>query len=263
MVADPIVGRASAVEPSTPAEQELAQRLYERHERTIYAHCLSRLRKREDAEDATQVTFLNAFRSVRRGVLPELELAWLFAIANHVIANRRRADARRRRVELPHDLSQLEDVFASPQGESEELIRLAEALAAMPDAQRRALLLREWQGLSCREIADDLAIGTGAVEALLFRARRTLQEELTRPSRRRRAGDLQVGSLLVRLKGLMGAGAAVKLLAATIGMVGAVGTVGSPVRTHPPAARVRVHAAAPAPARYARTPPAPAEPKSH
>jgi len=40
--------------------------------------------------------------------------------------------------------------------------------------QRRAILLREWQGLSYAEIADELQLSVGAVEALLFRARRGL-----------------------------------------------------------------------------------------
>jgi RNA polymerase sigma factor (sigma-70 family) len=242
VVANPLLGRASIE----------AGGLYERHARTIYAHCLSRLGNREDAEDALQATFLNAFRGVRRGVIPELELAWLYAIANRVIANRRRAEMRRRRVETPCDLDELQDVLASPQRESVELIRLAESLEAMPEQQRRALLLREWQGLSCREIAEELELTPGAVEALLFRARRTLQRELTRPRRFARLRGIQLGSLLLRLKSIFGASTAAKLVATAIAVVGAVGAgtsappprqaVRRPVAVRPPAVHRPVQA---------------------
>ena len=94
MAVQSILGPASSLDAGAKASA-----LYERHARSIYAHCLSRLGSRQDAEDALQVTYLNALRSFRRGVVPELELAWLFAIANRVISNRRRADSRRRRVE--------------------------------------------------------------------------------------------------------------------------------------------------------------------
>ena len=49
-----------------------------------------------------------------------------------------------------------------------------------PEQQRRALLLREWQGLSYREISEQLGITQAAVETLLFRARRSLAASLQR-----------------------------------------------------------------------------------
>jgi RNA polymerase sigma factor (sigma-70 family) len=62
----------------------------------------------------------------------------------------------------------------------------------MPAQQRRALLLREWRGLTYREIAAELELSQAAVETLLFRARRTLARGLdeaaaTRPAAPRRA----------------------------------------------------------------------------
>src|SRR4051794_24941692 len=212
---------------STLEASAYARTLYERHARTIYAHCLNRLRDRQDAEDALQATFLNALRGVRRGIVPELELAWLFAIANRVVSNRRRADARRRRVESPHDLHELQDVLAAPPAGAVDLVRLRDSLASMPEQQRYAFLLREWQGLSCREIATELALTTGAVEQLLFRARRTLQQELTKPeSRLRRLRGLGFGTLLLRLKTLLGLGTAAKLTAvATTAVVATVGVM--------------------------------------
>jgi RNA polymerase sigma-70 factor (ECF subfamily) len=154
--------------------------LYERYSRQILSYCQHQLGNREEAEDATQTTFLNAFRSLQRGVAPEFEAAWLYKIAQNVCLTRLRSSSRRRRVETTTDFEALQDAFAARAVESDELIGLPGALAALPDGQRRALLLREWQGLSYREISEELGITQAAVETLLFRARRSLAAGLER-----------------------------------------------------------------------------------
>ena len=67
--------------------------LYERYSRQIFAFCLHQLGSREEAEDATQTTFLNAFRSLQRGIAPEFESAWLYKIAQNVCLTRRRSSS--------------------------------------------------------------------------------------------------------------------------------------------------------------------------
>ena len=90
-----------------------------------------------------------------------------------------------------------------------ELDGLADALARLAPNQQRAILLREWQGLSYREIAHELGVTEAAVETLLFRARRSLARRLDR-SRVAALGNL--GSLAAWAKSLFG-GAAAKLAA--------------------------------------------------
>ena len=176
-----------AAVPSTPTPAaDAAHGLYERYRRQIFAFCLHRLGSREEAEDAVQSTFLNAFRSLQRGVSPEIEAAWLFKIAENVCLTRQRSSSRRQHVEWPSDLQALQDVVPSRSGDSDELFGLAEALDAMPAQQRRALLLREWHGLAYAEIAAELELSQSAVETLLFRARRSLARGLEQPEARER-----------------------------------------------------------------------------
>ena len=210
MVAVPSIGRASEVTPRRSAPEADATRdLYERYARQIYSYCLHQLGNREEAEDATQSTFLNAFRGFKRGVDPEFESAWLYKIAQNVCLTRQRSSSRRRKVETPGDLEAMQDFVPAPEVDSDELIRLPEALDAMPEQQRRALLLREWQGLSYKEIGDELDLSQAAVETLLFRARRSLaaglsDEPATRAAgagKRLGAGDL--GSIISILKSLL------------------------------------------------------------
>jgi RNA polymerase sigma-70 factor, ECF subfamily len=163
--------------------------LYERHSSRIFGFCLSRLGSREEAEDAVQTTFLNAQRGLGRGVVPNYELAWLFKIAQNVCHNRHQSARRRGCVEATQDLDALQDVLATPErGSSVSLADLTRALSGVPERQRRALLLREFQGLSYEEISVELGVSVAAVETLIFRARRSVAAELgrvgTKPSRR-------------------------------------------------------------------------------
>ncbi|MBA3843447.1 MAG: RNA polymerase sigma factor [Actinobacteria bacterium] len=199
------MGRTNQVTLRRAAPEADATRdLYERYARQIYVYCLHQLGNKEEAEDAMQSTFLNAFRGFRRGVDPEFESAWLYKIAQNVCLTRQRSTSRRRRVETPGDLDAIQDVLPAHAAEWDELIGLPEALGGMPEQQRRALLLREWQGLSYKEIAEELDLSQAAVETLLFRARRSLAAGLTERAagknvlRKVRAGG-DVGSLLTLL----------------------------------------------------------------
>jgi RNA polymerase sigma factor (sigma-70 family) len=232
LVAVPSIGRADRVVPARHArEAEATRDLYERYARQIYVYCLHQLGNREEAEDATQSTFLNAFRGLKRGVDPEFESAWLYKIAQNVCLTRQRSSSRRRRVESPGDLDAMQDSLAAHVPDSDELIDLPEALALLPEQQRRALLLREWQGLSYREIAEELELSQAAVETLLFRARRALAAGLTKddePSgakqvvRKLRAGG-DAGSVVALVKTLLFSGGA--KVVATVATVAATSVV--------------------------------------
>ncbi|MDX6412302.1 MAG: hypothetical protein QOE91_1818, partial [Gaiellaceae bacterium] len=225
MAAVPTIGRASGVErkPTAP-EADATRALYERYSRQILNYCVHQLNSREEAEDAVQTTFMNAFRGLKRGIVPEAEQAWLFKIAENVCLSRRRSSWRRGKVESPNDFEVLQEIIPSKHANrADELIGLEDALEAMPENQRRAILLREWQGLSYREIADELELSQAAVETLIFRARRSLAiglESPVAPKKRRRISaafdGVSIGSAIASLKTLLTGGAAIKAVAVAV-----------------------------------------------
>ena len=222
MAAVPSIGRASRVEGPLAPEAEATRALYERYANQVFRFCLHQLGSREEAEDAVQSTFLNAFRGIKRGVVPELEAAWLFKIAHNVCLSRRRSTWRRGRIESPADFEVIEELAPAPARRGDELIGLQDVLERLPDTQRRAILLREWQGLSYREIAAELEVSQAAVETLIFRARRSLASGLEQPpvKRRRIARALDWSNLVAGLKAaLVGGSVAAKV--AAIAVVGA------------------------------------------
>lgn len=197
--------------------RDAAARLYVEYRERIYRFCLSRLRNREEAEDAVQNVFLRVHMALDRGVVPEYEAAWLYKIAHNVCLSRIDSNARHSAEEL-HAFDDDDVQIAAPEVSREELAGLNEALEAMPHNLRTALLLREWQGLSYAEIAVAMDLSVSAVETLIFRGRRHLANALEQgtPTPRKkvvaRLGDLLGLGWLRSL--LFGAGGAAKLTAA-------------------------------------------------
>jgi RNA polymerase sigma factor (sigma-70 family) len=237
VAAEPSIGRATRVERPFAPGADAAGDLYERYSAQIHGYCLHQLGSREEAEDAVQTTFMNAFRGLSRGIVPELESAWLFKIAHNVCLSRRRSSWRRGKIEAPNNLEVLQEVIPGREQISDELIGLQDVLEKMPENQRRAILLREWQGLTYREISAELGLSQAAVETLIFRARRALAQGLeqdadTWKKRLRRGAD--VGGAIAFVKALLGGGgaAAVKIAATAVAVAATTVAAATEVPRH-------------------------------
>ena len=172
---------APAAGPLSPQEAgRWLSELFEEHGRMVYGVCRILLRDPQDAEDASQQTFLSAHRSLLAGTRPQDPAAWLGTIARNECRERirSRAGVPLALVGDPAGSVQLEDVT----GRREEIEALCAALAELPHQQREALVLREFYGLSYDEVRAALGVTDSAVESLIFRARKRLQKEL-RPAR--------------------------------------------------------------------------------
>jgi RNA polymerase sigma factor (sigma-70 family) len=182
---------ASSIKPGTEGELSLreaghtdapgarVERLYDDYAGRIYRYCLSRLDSPEEAEDALQATYLNAWRSLNSGVKPLSSRPWLFQIAANVCSSMLRTRLGGAAVELRSP--ETFDRIPTNVEPNDDLLGLSAALAGLPERQRRALLLRDWRGLSYDEIAAELGSSYQAVETLLFRARKSVAAGLRSP----------------------------------------------------------------------------------
>jgi RNA polymerase sigma factor (sigma-70 family) len=167
--------------------------LYARHGQRVFGFCRSRLRNTEEAQDAAQTAFLYALAALRHGVILRNELAWLLTIADNVCRSSRRTLGRRLAHVANAAVDELEAAAWALSAETrEEIAELQAALAQLPERQRQAILLREWQGLSYADIAEQLGLSLAAVETLLFRSRRSLMRRLRSP--RTRLGVVELAS---------------------------------------------------------------------
>ena len=147
--------------------------LYSDNARMVYGLCRTLLDDPTDAEDATQQVFLSAYRSLLTGTEVKKPSAWLGTIARNECQVRYAARARSP-VAL-HDAATLVSPGADEQAAGRaDAAELYSELAALPDNQRAAVVLRDIYGFRYDEVAAALGTSRPAVEALLFRGRRRL-----------------------------------------------------------------------------------------
>ncbi len=160
------------------------------------ARLAPRLRAKLDASDVVQQTLLEAHRDLAqfRGQGTAAQAAWLRQILARNLANaardlgRARRDVARERslqAALDESASCLEQWLAAEQSSPsqqaerhERAVRLAEALAGLPEAQREAVVLRHWEGRSLADIGRQLHCSTAAVAGLLYRGLKNLRKQL-------------------------------------------------------------------------------------
>ena len=169
------------------------------YERPIYLLCLRMMGNREDAQDCAQEALLRAFRAFDRFRDDASPKTWLYRIAYNTCID----ELRRRRGVVSLDTLR-EGGFDVPDGAAErayeqlehreryELVR--QAVDQLPEDQRAALVLRDFQQLSYEEIAAALQQPEGTIKSRINRAREKVknyvkQAELNgRPSVKKNEG---------------------------------------------------------------------------
>ena len=150
--------------------------LYRRHAATVYRYSLAVLGNHADAEDVTQTTFMNAYRALAQGVKPRKAENWLLTIAHNQIRQHfRRTLGKPLEVELDETNARAQTHDEPDEPSVADVLR---ALQTLSPAQRSAIVMREFEGRPYAEIAEILGLTSSALEALLFRARRALAEQL-------------------------------------------------------------------------------------
>jgi len=164
------------------SEESALAELYDRYGRTAYGLALRILRDRALAEDAVQEAFLTVWRTASKFV-PERGKAstWILTLAHRRAVDavrreeRRRADSLERAPE-PSVEGVDEDAWLRLQRE-----RVQEALKRLPDAQREALELAYYGGLSQSELAERLGQPLGTIKSRMFGGLSRLRELLGEP----------------------------------------------------------------------------------
>lgn len=138
------------------------------------------------AEDLTQETLLEAWRSTTQPEAAEPCQPWLFGIARNVLLRWRRTFARHRSHVLPALESDAQLMLAASTWDLEDLLERSDladlldgVLARIPSASREALVLKYIDGLSQKEIAARLGIHEKALEGKLHRGKSAIQRYLT------------------------------------------------------------------------------------
>ena len=144
--------------------------LVERHSARVYGICLRYFRNPEDAEDATQETFVALLRRASSFQERAQFSTWLYRVATNACNDLARKRSRRPQTVPIEDRHSdpdhaLEDVLASREVSAD----LRRALESIDDAQRRAVVLHDVGGWPLAEIADVEGVAVGTIKSRVHR----------------------------------------------------------------------------------------------
>lgn len=165
--------------------------LVTRHRARIFAMIRNMIHQEAEAWDLSQEVFIKAWNALPRFEAKARFSTWIYRIAHNVVYDW----TRRRRIESAGELN--DEIFereridsasmTTPSGgqspddtmvHSELRVKIEKALAKLSPEHREAVLLKDVQGLSYKEIADVMSCSIGTVMSRLFYARQKLQSLL-------------------------------------------------------------------------------------
>jgi RNA polymerase sigma-70 factor (ECF subfamily) len=180
-------GRATEIDPTIArcqaGERAAFSLLYREHVARVYRVCCALIGDAREAEDATQVTFAEAFRHLYRYNGSSRVSTWLCGIAVRIAANRRRSLQRHRRLVAAVEEESRSHVSAglSPERDAaarERLRQLQAAVEVLAEPKRTAFILHHVRGLELPEVADIMGASVQTTFARAKSARREVAARL-------------------------------------------------------------------------------------
>jgi RNA polymerase sigma factor (sigma-70 family) len=163
------------------------EQLYARYHRRIASYVQGMVHDHGRAEDIAQDVFISALRRMRETERPIAFKPWIYEIAKNACIDQFRRSRRAEEVSFDAEtgLAAADQHRLTAKGPSpdvavehkQQLDHLCGAFGGLSEAHHEILVLREFEGLSYREIGERLGMSRPSVESTLFRARRRLSEE--------------------------------------------------------------------------------------
>ena len=181
------------VQAASAGDTEAFNQLVLRWERTIHALAFRVLGREDDARDVTQEAFLRAYRSLPRFKGEAKFSSWLYRIALNLCRDWLRKQRRRQDHPAPDGFEPFEQTVVDPINETAEdlIVRrslgeaVAKLMAELPVEQRTAIILKEYHGLTFREIAELVDCPLSTVKTRLYQGLGVLRRRLDETGRGR------------------------------------------------------------------------------
>jgi RNA polymerase sigma-70 factor (ECF subfamily) len=178
------------VSPDATLMQQLLRRdvnafeeLYERHSRIVYSLVLRILRQGTTAEEVVQDVFLQLWRNSARYDLSRPFVPWLLTLARNRALDhlRLKSERQRRREEQTEEFPQIATAppeYEKALDEKRRAERVRSLMGSLPAAQKKAIELAYFEGLSHSEIAASLQEPLGTVKSWIRNGLLRLKEGL-------------------------------------------------------------------------------------
>src|SRR5436190_10753560 len=181
-------------------DQAAWELIVKQHWRKVFNVAYKFVGKHDEAEDLTQDIFLKIFRSLNTFDRRANFQTWLISVSRNLCIDHYRSVRKEREtIDRGVDASDLAPATPEPGPiaaleQRDRVVLLRQAMAALPETLRTAVLLRDIQELSYQEIADKLRLPEGTVKSRINRGR----TELARQIRRLRGDDFSPNDAVAR-----------------------------------------------------------------
>lgn len=176
------------VELAVSGEADAFAEIVRRWERKIFALCFGMLTREDEAKDATQETFIAAFRNLSKFRGDAKVSSWLHRIAvNQCLTVKRRAKTRSEDY-LDEETNEQERVFIAPskyspgnEAEQSERLRIVrQAVSSLPMDLREIVVMKEFEEMTFQEISETLELPLSTVKSRLYTALKQLRMKIDR-----------------------------------------------------------------------------------
>lgn len=176
--------RATVFERAQAGDLDAFDALMRLHERQVLGVALRLLGRPEDAQDAAQEVFLRLFRYMRKLQTPQAVGPWLYRVTVNVCNDawqKRRPESDMGTLELASGAPDPEAIFQH----TERMRAVERGMKKLGEKERAALVLREVEGLSTREVAEILGSSEISVRTQISTARMKLRDFTARYLRKK------------------------------------------------------------------------------
>ncbi len=163
-------------------DQDAFKEIFDRYHKKVYRIAYGMLRQREDALDIVQEVFIKLFRSIRNFKGKSQFYTYLYRMTMNTAIDHSRKIGKSSQLKTEEELAQFPD--STEKGPDRLLIqkeleeRVNWAMKKLPVEQKIALVLREVEGLSYKEMAETMRCSIGTVMSRLHYGRKKVQQLL-------------------------------------------------------------------------------------
>jgi RNA polymerase sigma-70 factor (ECF subfamily) len=164
---------SEAIQAIRAGDREAYKAIVERYMKRAYGIALTFVRNTQDALDVSQMAFIKAYKNLKRFDAERPFFPWFYRILRNICLDHLKRASRRR--EIP-----LEDAgVLKTEAEDYEMKRMLwQAIEDLPLEQREAIVLRYFEGMSYKEVAETLEIPIGTVMSSLHYAKRKMKKAI-------------------------------------------------------------------------------------
>lgn len=173
------------VERARGGDYQAFEELFDKHRNLVYRFAYQMAPRRDDAEDIVQEVFVRAYQNLHRYRDEAKFTTWLLRIATNYGTDRARMHTRRQNLEQQEAAGALTWMTVGSEvdpvknlEQDERKVMLRNAIAALPEHHRNAIVFRDIQELEYEEIADFFGCSVGGAKLRVLRARRALRDML-------------------------------------------------------------------------------------